>query len=124
MQLKKPRSNNIKSIFFLICIDLEISSISIINCDLFSQNVYCNSKNVWSENCLERLEATLRSITLQRTQVRETGKFAGFVLSHLEHWGDICFFPGVRKPSFIKQSDRSAAWQTLILYEASAGLWV
>ena len=54
------------------------SSTSIISCvsqDIFSRNPCCNSNRIFcSVKCLEMVEATTCSSTLQRTQVRDVGR--------------------------------------------------
>ena len=63
---------------FLACMFLASSSTSIISCvsqDLFSRNPCCRPNRMFcSVKCLEMLEATTCSRTLQRTQVREMGR--------------------------------------------------
>ena len=68
---------DVVSLFFGLHV-LASSSTSIISCvsqDLFSRNPCCRSNRMFcSVKCLEMLEATTCSRTLQRTQVREMGR--------------------------------------------------
>lgn len=71
------KSNKIKSVCLSMCMVLDNWSISMISCilqDLFSQKPCWGTKSMFSSvKCLEWLEATMCSSTLQRTQISEMG---------------------------------------------------